>query len=210
MAKRSTIERLVWRGVDNFTGPRMEDERVIGKIDIFCERFAETEDSLLETAFIMLETSSKFFPTVSEVFDAIEDLRRDQRFDKEKKQYNPKYWDRREAERLAKCISAARKTAEQGHEAVASVTRKSKSFQDVMEYARAYFPEISEETVLRNYNEISFAKSQSCVGCNVPRKPCPTSGGVIKMRMERNGYITTFVQLCGKHPDVIKGRRETA
>lgn len=207
MANRETIKRLVWRGVDNFSGPRMEDERVLGKIEIFCERFAATEDSLLETAFIMLESSNKFFPTVSEIVEAIDDLRRDQR-DKGTKQHNPRYWTRQEAERLAKCISVARKTAEQGHAAVMDVTRKSKSFQDTMNYARAYFPEISEETVLRNFNEIAFAMSHGCLGCNYPSKPCETGCAVVKMRMERNGHVTTYMELCRKHPGAK--RSETA
>lgn len=209
MAKRSTIERLIWRGVDNFVGPRMEDERVIGKIELFCERFSETDDSLLETAFIMLETSSKYFPTVSEVFDAIDDLRRDQR-GKEEKNYNPKYWSKQEAERLSKCISAVRKAAERGHEAIVNVTRNSKSFPEIMNFARVHFPEISEESVLRNYNELSLVQSQTCLGCRFPQKPCPTSCCVSKMRMERNGSITVYMQLCGKHPAAVKARREPA
>ena len=207
MASRATIKRLVWRGVDNFSGPRMEDERVLGKIEIFCDRFADTEDSLLETAFIMLESSSKFFPTVSEVFEAIDDLRRDQR-GKEEKNYNPKYWSKQEAERLAKCIKLVRETAEQGHDSVVDVTKKSKSFREVMNYARAYFSEISEETVLRNFNEIAFAKSHTCLGCMYPSKPCSTGCAVVKMRMERNGSITTYMELCRKHPGAK--RRETA
>jgi len=154
------------------------------------ESFQKYNDDLMETAVILCISSLKKFPMISNIKDAIKELAYDE-------QSKPKQlsWDVKRTSSLHQKIMdmATGKTDTKDYLSKADIT-------EMRKYSKVFFPDISDESILKNYPEFdSGMESQAmCFACRTDPSVCITKGYQIRHRMESNGYIKNEMAKCQK------------
>lgn len=165
-----------------------------GTTGLWLYSFQQTPDDVFETAVRLALLTCKSFPTVAEIRRAIDELRQEV-----STQPKPAVLPR--SRKVNPVVVRALELAKQGKvkELIASV-----DVSDLMEFARYSFPGISEQSVLRNLNELLTAKedSERCFACRYQPGQCLTNGYYIKPRMMPDGWIKNEYAKCEKKLEV--------
>lgn len=153
--------------------------------------FQKTADDVFETAIRLCMLKCKSFPTVADIKSAIDELRHEV-----KTQQQPPMIAR--SRRVDPNIMRALDLAKQGKtkELLAGF-----DVSDLLSFAKTKFPDISESTVRRNFNEILAAKEsgEQCFACRYQPNQCLTNGFYVDMKLQPNGWIKNEYVRCPKH-----------
>ena len=156
--------------------------------------FRNEPDEKMETAMIMVINSSLFFPNVAEIRKALDELNQDLRYTQDKPRQLERGQSRSEAkanlERMQKYIAAF----------AAGNYDKSAWVDELRPFAKTIFPEIGDETILRNYNELSHARDRAeyCRSCIWLPADCEYKGFVPVLTMESTGFVHEGMIPCHK------------
>ena len=155
---------------------------------LWMQMFQSKDDGLMETAIISCLNYCKKFPTIADIKEAIKDLM----YVEETK---PKQlaWDVKRTDSLHKKIMdmATGKTSTKEYLASVDITK-------LAEYARVFFPAISNELVLKNYPELSsgLESKNMCHYCRTSKQAC--NNVMVKHELLPNGFIKNTYQRCEK------------
>lgn len=165
-----------------------------GTTGLWLSSFQQTPDDVFETAIRLVLLTCKSFPTVAEIRRAIDELRQELNT-------QPKPTLIARSRKVNPATVAALEQAKQGKvkELIANV-----DVQELLEFARLKFPDISEQTVKANFNELLAAKEDSdrCFACRYQPGQCLTNGYYIKPRMMPEGWVKNEYAVCGKKREV--------
>jgi hypothetical protein len=156
----------------------------------WAQEFQKYDDELMETAVRGCITFGKKFPMVSEIHDAIRDLQY-------KENTKPKQlpWD---VKRDTAISDKAFKFVAEGRAAeyMANV-----DISKLLQYARYFFPDISEQLVRKNYSEFAegLQSSERCLACRLDKHSCITAGYLVKHSLGPNGWISNEMARCCKN-----------
>jgi hypothetical protein len=160
-------------------------------LDIWMGLFGNKDDGLMETALHLCWTSYKFFPSPAEIKEAIKELLHEE-------QTQPKQlaWEVKRNNSLHQKIMemAIGKTDTKSFISKLDVTK-------LMQYAKVFFPDISEETVKRNYPEFAQGRESQdmCFSCRYDQSACLTKGYQIRHALDHNGYVKNEMLKCQKN-----------
>lgn len=180
-----TASRLVTATKEVFPSSKND---IDSTIDVWMGLFSGKDNGLMETAIRSCWLGCKFFPTPADITEAIKDLMYVE-------QTKPKQlaWDVKRTDSLHKKIMdmATGKTSTKEYLASVDITK-------LAEYARVFFPAISNELVLKNYPELSSGlESQNmCHYCRTSKQAC--NNVMVKHELLPNGYIKNLYQVCEK------------
>lgn len=157
-------------------------------IDVWMGLFGKKDDGLMATALQLCYLKCKFFPSPADISEAIQDLVYEETT-------KPKMiaWEvKREPDIAEKVMDFVRQDK-------AKEYMQSLDISKMVAYARIFFPAISEELVLKNYNEFSDGmKSQEmCFACRTAKQAC--GGCIVKHELSPKGWITNLVARCEKN-----------
>ena len=152
------------------------------------KEFEKEPDDLMETAMISCIKYCKKFPTIADIREAIRDLQ----YIEQTKPNKLLSWDVKREPNLAK---QAREFVQAGK---AKEYMKSLDITTMRQYARYHFPDISDELILKNYNEFSDGIKclDRCGQCNIAKQAC--NRVKLKHEMCSNGYVKNTVTICEK------------
>lgn len=155
------------------------------------EKFQKESDDLMYTAILSCIDYCKKFPTIADINEAIRDLQYEEQV-KPKQLEHKTNWNELLADKAFSMVRSGQ----------AKKFLQEVDIGDLVEYARQYFPEISEETVRKNLPELyqGQGSQHSCFVCRLPNvTECVNHGFVVKHWMEKNGRITNQMLACQKN-----------
>ena len=157
---------------------------------LWMDEFIKQPDDLMETAIRSCITFGKKFPTIADIREAIRDLQYDE-------QVKPKQipWDvKRDYAISARAVKFVKDGRSAEYMASVDITK-------LRQYAKYYFPEISDELIRKNYSEVvaGMESVERCSACRTCRNECFSKGYVTKMRLHTDGYMTIEMQACEKN-----------
>lgn len=152
--------------------------------------FANVDDGLMKTAIILCQETSKGFPTVAEIKNAINEIQRDARLQPKKQLPARSRWTSPAAKQAFEVVKT---------DCVKNFAQ-TMDISDVMDFAKWAFNDISEDTVRRNYSEILAAKNscEMCKTCMWSATECSLNGFKVSMRMNSHGYVINEMIACQK------------
>lgn len=154
---------------------------------LWMQTFQKESDELMQTAIISCLSYCKKFPTIAEIREAIKDLRYEE-------QVKPKQlaWDVKRTDSLHQKIMdmATGKTSTKKYLSTVDITKLAK-------YARRFFPNISDELILKNYPELSsgLESENMCWECKTSKQACNN----VKVKHEllnADGWIKNTYAVC--------------
>jgi hypothetical protein len=153
--------------------------------------FGGKDDGLIETAVRLCWLKCKFFPTPADINEAIKDLQYEEQTKPKLQLPSRQNWYDPQAKKAFEMVA-------QG---------KAKQFLDeadigeLLEYARIHFPDISPETVRKNYPELQqgLECSNMCWNCRIDKNACLTQGWTIKHWLHKDGRIANEMAKCQKN-----------
>lgn len=161
---------------------------------LWLQLFKNTADDVFETAVRLSLLTCKTFPTVADIRKAIDELRQEINS-------QPKPAMIARSRKVNPATAAALQQASEGKakELISSV-----DVSDLMDFARCKFPNISEQAVRNNLNEILAAKEDAdrCFVCRYQPGQCMTNGYFIKPLMMPNGWVKNEYAKCLKKREV--------
>jgi hypothetical protein len=144
--------------------------------------FEKEPDDLMETAIISCFDYCKEFPTIADVKEVIREIQRDKRLQPKLQQLasNPKW---KEPPKV-----------------------KEYDYNELYQYAKLFFSEITMEQVKLNDNEINenMQTNNCCHGCGYTDGNCPSGGYHPVMYMRENGRIQNDMMRCEKKREYTK------
>lgn len=157
----------------------------------WAKTFEKIPDDLMETAIISCINYCTKFPTIADIKQSIRDLQYEE-------QTKPKQLEHRTNWHEPLATKAFKMVADrQAKKFIQDV-----SIGDLVEYARLYFPEISEETVRKNLPEFYQGQESqdACFACRLNSVgDCYNKGFTIKHWMEPDGRIKNEMLKCQKN-----------
>lgn len=155
---------------------------------LWMQTFQKESDDLMQTAIISCLSYCKKFPTIAEIKEAIKDLQYEE-------QTKPKIqlpWD------MPREINLAQKAREFVQSGKAKEYLQSIDITKLVEYAKVHFPSISNELVLKNYNEFSDGLKQldQCFSCRMMKQTCDNMR--IKHELSADGFVKNLLERCQK------------
>lgn len=190
-----TAGRLVFRALSNC--PLNTNCDVESTAELWLDVFVDVEDSLMEKALFAVMKSVKGFPQIVDLGNAIDELRRDMIT-----QPQPAMLSRsRKVDNFT--LGVLRQLASKNPQKTKEIIQNI-DVSDLMDFAKCKFPDISEQTVRNNFNEILAAKEDSdrCFACRYQPGQCTTNGYYIKPLMKPNGWVKNEYAKCLKKREV--------
>jgi hypothetical protein len=182
-----TASRLVTLTREIYPSSRNDDDTTI---DLWMGLFGTKDDGLMETALRSCYLSCKFWPTPADITEAIKDLQYVE-------QTKPKQlaWDVKRTGSLHQKIMDMATGKTDTKEYLASV-----DISEMKQYAKVFFPDISDELVLKNYPEFAHGmESQAmCFACRVDKSVCITGGYQVRHWINKDGTVKNEMKKCEK------------
>lgn len=161
-----------------------------GTLLLWAKEFDRIPEDLFITAVISCINFCKMFPTVSDIRQAIKDLQYEEQA--KPKQLLP--WNATRDEKIAKKVF---EMVEQGK---AKEYLYGLNIGKLVEYAKDFFPDISDELVLRNYPEFvqGLEQQNKCFACRTMKQVC--DGWLFKHLLDsKTGYVSNQMARCQKN-----------
>jgi hypothetical protein len=174
--------------VANF--PRDRNLEVTETTGLWLKMFGKIQDDLFYTAITLCLSNSKTFPTVADIKQAIRELQWEETT-KPKQLEHRSNWQEPLAAKAFKMVADGQ----------AKKFLQEVDIGDLVEYARQYFPDISEDSVRKNLPELYQGQESQdcCFSCRISSiNDCITKGFVVKHWMEKDGRITNQMLKCQK------------
>jgi hypothetical protein len=152
--------------------------------------FGNKDDGLMETAIRLCWLNYKYFPTPAEITQSIRDLQYEE-------QTKPKQlsWFVKRTNSLHQQIMdmATSKTDTKEHLSKVDISH-------MRQYAKVFFPDISDELVLKNYPEFANGmESQAmCFACRTDKAVCITGGYQVRHCINKDGTVKNEMKKCEK------------
>lgn len=160
--------------------------------------FKNHSDDLMETAIHLVIMSCRTWPTVADINNAVDELQRDIRMEPQ-------------LQRLPSRSDFSSPLAQKVFEVIKNDKAKEYLAQvdisPVKKYALTKFPDMTDDTIRRNYNELHTAMTslEKCRGCQWQNGKCDTNGFYIVPMIAVNGWVKTEYAMCPKHSLYQKG-----
>lgn len=158
---------------------------------LWMDTFRNTQDELFETAVRMCLLSCKLPPSISDIKQAINEWHQEARLNTGASL---------PAARSRKNSPAAEKAFDMIRSGQAQEYMDSYHNKEVFEWIRTKLPELSDETIRRNYCEVAAAYESNarCHGCMWTYGNCDSAGYYMVPTMEHDGYIKNEMARCQK------------
>ena len=160
-----TAELILSRALVSYPNSNIDESATLV---LWLEQFDKVDDALIKDAFNLTLKRCKFFPSVADIEQSLNEMRQQKRattetpiLDRAKNFDSP----------TAKKVFGTVKMLGERHLAIQVEP-------EIVNYARAKFPMISDQLIKDNYLEILFAKegSEKCFGCMWHFADCETHG----------------------------------
>jgi len=145
---------------------------------------------MMETAINLVFLSCKFFPNVADIKAAINELRADLSQQSEPKRL-AEYYDTEQAKQAIQTIMDLFRSGN---------IPKNDLVAEIRKYAKSMFPDISDDLIYRNYNELLWCKEREelCSRCLWTPEQCDLQGNYPYLTINKNGSMTEHVTPCKK------------
>ena len=156
--------------------------------DLWFVEFQKLDDGLLLTAMKLALMYCQEFPTTKDIKSAINELRADLRYQNEPRRL-PGYYDTNEARATIRKVREMLRIGD---------IPKAELVCEIRKYAKSLFPEISDEMIYRNYNELSWCQEweKKCNMCVWTPKDCDLQGRYPSLSINKNGSMTEVMIPC--------------
>ena len=160
---------------------------------LWMDAFKNRDDNLMYTAMKLTLMNVNYFPTVADINRSIQEL-----LEERKAEAKPKALDAPQKERNPRPVQFILEKMKSGQWLEDTVNRMDVS--DAIAFARSIWPEISDETVRRNYTQIKevMRQEEMCAACMWEPKNCEINGYITCLRLEPNGWMHEYKGPCNK------------
>lgn len=152
--------------------------------------FGNKDDGLMETAVRLCWLNYKYFPTPAEITQSIKDLQYEE-------QTKPKQlsWEVKRTNSLHQKIMDMATGKTDTKEYLSKV-----DISEIRQYAKVFFPDISDVLVLKNYPEFAHGmESQAmCFACRIDKSACITGGYQVTHWLYKDGTVKNEMKKCEK------------
>lgn len=162
-----------------------------GTLLLWCKVFEKIPDDVFITAVMCCLKSCKMFPTVADIKQAIKGLQYEKQIQSRQILWNGKR-DTKISNQVFKMVAEDN-------------LGKYMSTVDIIKlhaYAKTYFPDISAETVRKNYAEFvaGMEGMERCRQCRTSRNQCISHGWLIKHWLNnKTGYVSNEMARCNNN-----------
>ena len=177
----------------NYPDSRIDEKKTMA---LWLDVFRDASDDLMETAVRMCVLSCKKFPTVADIKQAIAEWYHEASLQTGAAAL-PHPRSRQTSPAADRAFTAIR--SGQAKEYAENLYDK-----DVFEWIKCKMPDITDESIRRNYPEIQYAYESNvrCLGCRWHNGGCDTQGFYAVPLMMTGGFVKNEMARCSKKAGV--------
>jgi len=187
---KETIAKMFFVSAKNYRENFNKDDALVIQT-IWFEKFASYPDELIQDAFDHVFRNCKQFPTVFDIQKAVNEKQNEKRYTTEPWLMMPEYFNTAQAKAV---LHKVMDMLEDGN------IPKYDLADELRQYAKSLFPDISDELIYRNYNELAWCMEweKKCNMCLWTPADCDLHGHQPYLKINKNGSMTEYVKPCKK------------
>lgn len=176
--------------------PLIRNTDISDVLKLWTKHFGEIPDDLLQTAFHLVLARNKYWPSVKDIQDAINELK----FKENNVPLSLLSEPEISPESQRNVFLALKKAKSLLLEDKLKEFNKSIDIEHVRDYTKRLFPEISDNLIRENIGNIEYAKEATdlCSCCMWDTANCETGGFYPILKIKRSGYVSITMSPCRK------------